>query len=224
MSNSQLLLSLYDAKAHIGHKKSRIHPKSQKNIYTMDNGISIIDLTKTEEQLNAAKKFIAKCKEEGKVLMVVATKKVASVSVTALSIEHGATYITTKWPSGLLTNFKSIVNNIKKMNTMQADKASGAWDKFVKHEQMALAKQLVRLERIYGGIKDLKKIPDVLFIVDAKKEANAVKEARECGIPTVAIMDTNVDPTKVDYPIAANDDAGSSVDLICKEVLSAYLA
>lgn len=224
MSNQSTLQGLYDAKAHIGHKKSRIHPRSKKHIYTIENGVSIIDLTKTADQLIDAKKFVEKLGKEEKVLMVVATKKIVAQLVAGLSDASGAVYVTTKWPSGLLTNFKSITNNIKKMNTMEEDKNNGTWEKFVKHEQSALAKQLSRLSRVYGGVKTMKKLPDALFIIDAKKEANAIKEAKECKIPVIAITDTNVDPTGIQYPIAANDDASTSVEYIVKEILEAYSA
>lgn len=222
MAQTNLLQELFEAKAHVGHKRSRVHPKAKPFIYTIEQGISIIDLTKTAEKLEDALSFVKGLAQDGKNLLVVATKKLASGAVAKKAEEMGVHFITAKWPAGLITNFKSIQENIKKMETMLEEKASGAWDKYVKHEQIALNKQLNRLLKTYGGLRNLKKLPDALFVIDTKKEKNAVKEAKDMGIPVIGITDTNTNPYEVHFPIPANDDALSAVEYISEKVLAAY--
>ena len=213
---------LFQAGSHLGHKTNRVHPKAKKNIYTIQNGVSIIDLTKTSTLLENAKKFIVQLKKEGKILLVVVTKKIASTYTQELCKSKGISYITIKWPAGLFTNFEMIMKNVKKMNTMKKERDEGEWNKFVKHEQTQMNKELNKLEKFYGGLSQIQKLPDALFVVDVKKEKNAVKESREKGIPVIAIADTNVDPDSVDFPIPANDDSESSIEYIVDQLVSAY--
>ncbi len=220
--NDNQVEKLFNLGAHLGHKTNRLHPKAKKYIYTIQNGVSIIDLTQTVNLLEEAKKFVTKIAKEGKILLVVVTKKLSSANTYELCQKNNIPSITTKWPAGLLTNFDNIIKNVNKMETMRKEKENGQWDKFVKHEQLKLNKQLRRLEKFYGGIINLKKLPDVLFIVDIKKEKNALEEAKKLGIPVVAVVDTNCDPTGVDYPIPANDDLGESVNYFVKEIIESY--
>lgn len=213
---------LFQAGSHLGHKTNRVHPKAKKNIYTIQNGVSIIDLTKTSTLLENAKKIVIQLKKEGKILLVVVTKKIASTYTQELCKNKGIPYITVKWPAGLFTNFEMIMKNVKKMNTMKKERDEGEWNKFVKHEQTQMNKELNKLEKFYGGLSQIQKLPDALFVVDVKKEKNAVKEAREKGIPVIAIADTNVDPDSVDFPIPANDDSESSIQYIVGQLVSAY--
>ncbi len=213
---------LFEAKAHLGHKTSRVHPKAKKYIYTVQNGVSIIDLTLTVDLLQNALKFIEKLAKENKVILMVATKKVASSKIQELCQKNSLPFVTTKWPAGLLSNFETIMKNIKKLNQMKKEKVDGTWQKFVKHDRFRLEKELVKLERGYGGLVQLTKLPDALFIVDVKKEKNAVGEALKIPMPIIAITDTNVDPQKIDYPIPANDDSLSSVEYIVNKVVNAY--
>ncbi len=154
--------------------------------------------------------------------MVVATKKVSAQTVYSLCQKNNIPAITVKWPAGLLTNFDNIIKNVKKLTAMKEDKEKGEWNKFVKHEQIKLDKQLKRLEKFYGGIVNLNKLPDVLFIIDIKKEKNAVEEAKKLNIPIVALVDTNCDPDKVDYPIPGNDDLEESVNYFVNQIIEAY--
>ncbi len=188
----------------------------------MVNGVAIIDLTKTVTQLHAVDEFLKKSRKEGKVLLTIGTKRVVSQYLQELCKENNIPYITTKWMPGLLTNFETLSKNIKKMNELDAQKENGTWDQFVKHERTKLSKELGKLKRLYSGITNLKKKPDVLFIVDIKREKNALKEAKQYNIPVVAITDTNTNPDTVDYPVVANDDSPSSAQYVIKEILSSY--
>ncbi|MFN4212998.1 MAG: 30S ribosomal protein S2, partial [Microgenomates group bacterium] len=180
------------------------------------------DLLQTIKLLEKAKNFLTQLAKEGKTLLLVVTKKPFALKTLELCQKNNIPAITTKWPAGLLTNFDYIIKNVKKLKTMRQEKEKGAWSKFVKHEQLKLKKELGRLEKFYGGIANLKKIPDALFIVDIKKEKNAVEEAKRLGIPIVALVDTNCDPNKVDYPIPGNDDLEGSVNYFVNQIIEAY--
>ncbi len=213
---------LFDAGSHLGHKTERVHPKAKKYIYKIENGVSIIDLTQTAADLEKAVKFVSSQAGVGKTLLVVATKKIASASIQELCQKNNIFYVTVKWPAGLLTNFDMIMKNVKKLVTMKEERDKGEWQKFVKHEQVGLGRQLSRLERFYGGLIGLEKLPDVLFVVDIKKEKNAVKEAGEKNLPVVAIIDTNANPDIINYPIPANDDSSTSIEYIAGKIIEAY--
>ena len=208
---------------HLGHKKNKIHPKAQRYIYSLDKGISIIDLFQTAECLEVAKKFIASLAKEQKELIVVASKKGAREVVTEICKEHNIPHMTNKWVGGFLTNFDQVLKNINKMNQMRQEETEGAWNELPKHERTALHKKLHRIETIYGGVAMVSKHPDALFIVDIRKEHNAANEAQQCGIPTVAVVDTNVNPENIQYPIPANDDAVLSVKYITEAIINAYV-
>lgn len=220
--NNKKVEELFAAGAHLGHKSNRVHPKTNKFIYSFENGVSIIDLTKTADYLEKAKKFVAELGSKGKVLLVVCTKKIASSLTKDVCEKNNLPFINTKWPAGLLTNFEMIIKNVKKLNTMKEEKEKGEWNKFVKHEQVKLDKELTKLEKFYGGIADLKKLPDALFIVDIKKEKNSVKESGEMKIITVAVTDTNANPDPINYPIPGNDDSITSIEYFLKEIIEAY--
>ena len=213
---------LFAAGCHLGHKKNRIHPKAKKYIYTMQNGVSVIDLNQTVDLLESAKKFVSDLAKDKKNLLIISTKKVGAEYIFGLCKTQGISYVTLKWPAGLLTNFPKIIKNAEKTKQLETERDTGEWNKFVKHEQVALQKKLYRLEKFYGGLKNLTKLPDAVFVIDIKKEKNAVKEAKELKIPVVAIADTNVDPNTVDYPIPANDDSQTSIEYIVKEIIEAY--
>ncbi|OGK14889.1 30S ribosomal protein S2 [Candidatus Roizmanbacteria bacterium RIFCSPLOWO2_02_FULL_37_19] len=207
---------------HLGHKKQKVHPKSKKFIHSVEKGVSIIDLFKTAEYLDQAIKILKKFGSEGKTLLYVATKKVAREPVSTICKENNIFYITNKWVGGFLTNFTEIKKNIERMNTMREEQKSGAWAKLPKHERIALEKKINRIASIYDGVAQLDKLPDVLCILDIRKEQNAVIEAQIMNIPTIAVVDTNVDPDLVSYPIPANDDAVVSIKYITEELIKAY--
>ena len=214
---------LFKSGAHLGHKSNRIHPKAKKYIYRIQNGISIIDLTKTISLLGKAKEFVKTLAQNDKTLLVVATKKIFSSHIFDLCQKSKISVISTKWPAGLLTNFDNIIKNVEKLKKMKDEKENGSWDKFVKHEQLKLNKQLNKLDKFYGMIINLTKLPDALFVIDAKKEKNAVIEAKKLAIPIIAVVDTNTDPTTIDYPIPANDDSAECVNYIAEEIIQSYI-
>ena len=222
--DTELVKALFEAEVHLGHKKNRLHPKAKRYVYRIENGTSIIDLTITAKQLKTAKAFLKKSKEEDKKLMIVATKKVAMQLISDLGTEHNIPYITTKWLPGLLTNFPTLIKNVKKMNEMRTQKTEGEWEKLVKHERFNLQKRLARLEKLYSGLSQVTAKPDVLFVIDTRREHNAVREAFLTHTPVVGITDTNTDPQEVTYPIVANDDSPKAVEYIISEVLSSYTA
>lgn len=213
---------LFEVGLHLGHKKNRLHPKAKKFIYRVESGISIIDLSFTAKQIDEAKSFLEQSAKDQKKLLVVATKKVAAQTASDLCKKHDISYITVKWLPGLLTNFETIIKNVRKLRDLKEEKDTGTWNKLVKHERVLLHKELVRLEKLYGGIATLEKRPDILFVVDARKERNAILEAKKTDIHTVAIVDTNANPEDVAYPIVANDDSPDSVNFLIAEIINAY--
>ncbi len=213
---------LFEAGCHLGHKKNRVYPKAKKYIYSIENGVSVIDLTMTVPLLEKAKEFVSQLGKEGKILLVVASKRISSTLISDLCQTSQINHVTVKWPAGLITNFEMISKNVIKMLDMKDQKEKGEWNKFVKHEQVGLQKELNKLQKFYGGIANLKKLPDALFVVDIKKEKNCVIEAKNYHIPVVAIVDTNVNPDVIDYPIPGNDDSLTSIEYFVKEIIGAY--
>ena len=213
---------LFNAGVHLGHKKNRLHPKARKYIYKMVNGTAIIDLTITLAQIEAAQAFIKEQAKAGKYLLVVATKKTVSQFVDELCKEHGISSITVKWMPGLLINFETLMKNVKKMNELEEAKTKGEWDKFVKHERTKFSKELYRLNKLYSGLSKMEKRPDVMFIVDVKKEKNALNEAQKNNIPVIALLDTNANPDTVTYPVVGNDDSANAAQIVIKDVIDAY--
>ncbi len=221
-TGDQEVEELFKIGAHLGHKTNRVHPKAKKYIYTIESGVSVIDLTKTVELIEKAIEFVTKLAKEQKTLLVVVTKRISSQFTKELCQKNMIPYVTVKWPAGLLTNFEMIMKNIKKLVTMKEEKEKGEWNKFVKHEQFKLTKVLNRLERFYGGLIGLTKLPDALFVIDIKKEKNAVLEAQSHKIPVVAVVDTNVNPDLITYPIPANDDSLPSIEYFVTKMVEAY--
>ncbi len=222
-SNTQDIQELFDLGAHLGHKKSRLHPKAKKHVYKIINGTSIIDLTKTVDQLSAAKNFLDESSKQGKTVLIVGTKKVASAFLREYCTKNNLPYITSKWLPGLLTNFETLMKNVHKLVDLRKKEETGDWNSVVKHERNKLSKEMVKLDKLYGGLLNLKKRPDIIVLVDARKEKNAVGEALAYKIPIVALIDTNSNPEKIDYPVLANDDAAEVVQHIMTDLLSGYV-
>lgn len=220
--NTAAIERLFNAGVHLGHKKNRLHPKARKYIYKMVNGTAVIDLTITLAQIEAAQAFIKEQAKAGKNLLVVATKKTVSQFVDEICKEHNIPSITIKWMPGLLTNFETLMKNVKKMNELEEAKTKGEWDKFVKHERTKFSKELYRLNKLYSGLSKMEKRPDVMFIVDVKKEKNALNEAQKNNIPVVALLDTNANPDTVTYPIVGNDDSANAAQIVIKDIIEAY--
>lgn len=216
------LQALLEAGCHFGHKSERWHPKAASFIYTEKDGVHIIDLAKTKAGLEVAREFIRNTVAEGHEAIFVATKRQAQGVVRQEAEKVGAPYFVERWIGGFLTNWESVKKNLDKVNTLTAEEANGAWKKFPKHEQAKLGRYLAKLKVYYGGVASVKEVPAAIFIVDIKKEIAAMREAQRMNIPVVAIVDTNSDPTGVDYVIPANDDAVGSIQYLTHVICEAY--
>lgn len=216
------LRALLEAGCHFGHEVKRWHPKAKDYIYTQKDGIHIIDLVKTKEDLIAACDFALSLGKQGKKLLFVGTKRQARAVILSEAKAAGAPYFNQRWVGGFITNWDEINKSITKLNKMDQDKAKGNWKQFPKHEQLKLDKERLHLEKFYGGVKAMKGLPDGLFIVDIRKESSAVNEAVKKDIPVIGIVDTNSNPQLVEYPIPANDDAVKSITIITQIIASAY--
>ncbi|MCD6205932.1 MAG: 30S ribosomal protein S2 [Candidatus Marinimicrobia bacterium] len=214
---------LWKAGAHFGHLTRKWNPKMKKYIYMSKNGIHIIDLQKTLECLDEATRFIRETVRKGGDVLFVGTKKQAKDIVQKEADRAGMFYVVERWLGGTLTNFSTIKKSIRHLQKLEKDKSSGYDTNLTKKEKLTLDRERIKLADLHRGIKDMKRIPDVLVVVDIIHDDIAVKEARRLDIPVVAILDTNADPTEVDYPIPANDDSIQAIQLIIGELTNAIL-
>ena len=221
--DTELVKKLLEAGAHFGHNRSRCNPKMRKFIFGERSKIYIIDLEKTVEFLNKAKEFLKGIAINGQTVLFVGTKKQAQDVITENAKRSGMFFVKDRWLGGTLTNFKTIKNSIKRLKDIEVMQNDGTFEAIKKKERAILTKEMDKLKKNLQGIVDMKKMPDAMFIVDAKKEDIAVKEARKLSIPIVAIIDTNADPDMIDYPIPANDDAMRSIKLITDFVTDGIL-
>jgi small subunit ribosomal protein S2 len=208
------LKELLDAGVHFGHQTKRWNPKMKPFIFDSRNGIHIIDLSKTLTQLDAACAFLSETVRKGGKVLFVGTKKQAQLAVKETAKESGQFYVTERWLGGTMTNFATIKRSIQRLKQIEKMEADGSISVYVKQEQSVIRREAARLIKFFDGIRTMDKHPGAMFIVDVKREHNAVAEARRLKIPVVAIVDTNCDPDQVDYPIAGNDDAIRSVRMI----------
>jgi len=209
---------LLDAGVHFGHQTKRWNPKMKPFIFDARNGIHIIDLSKSATQLEAACEFLTETVRKGGKVLFVGTKKQAQQAVKETAKECGQFYSTERWLGGTLTNFQTVKRSIARMKAIEKMETDGSINAYVKQEQAVLRRELARLVKYFDGIRSMEKMPAAMFVVDIKREHNAVAEARRLKIPVVAIVDTNCDPELTDYPIAGNDDAIRSVRLILSVV------
>jgi len=214
---------LLEAGVHFGHQTRRWNPKMAEYIFTERNGIYIIDLQKTVKKIEEAYLFIRDVAAEGGNVLFVGTKKQAQDAIKEEALRSEMYYVNVRWLGGMLTNFKTIKKSIQKLHNLNKMAEDGTFDLLPKKEVAALQKEMADLEKNLGGIKDMKGIPSAIFIVDPKKEKNAVDEARKLGIPIVAIVDTNCDPDEVDYVIPGNDDAIRAIKLIAATLADAII-
>ena len=214
---------LLEAGVHFGHQTRRWNPKMAPYIFTERNGIYNIDLQKTVKKLEEAYMFIRELSAKGETVLFVGTKKQAQDSVREEAERAGAYYVNARWLGGMLTNFRTVRGRIARLNQLNAMKEDGTFDLLPKKEVAQLENEIVKLEKFMGGIKEMKKLPGALFIVDPRKEKIAVAEAKKLGIPVVAIVDTNCDPDDADYVIPGNDDAIRAVKLIAGAMASAII-
>lgn len=204
---------LLNAGAHFGHQTHKWNPKMKKYVYGERNGVYIIDLDQTIPMAEKAYEFIKKTAQSGRSVLFVGTKRQASNVIKDTAEECGAYYVAFRWLGGMLTNFKTIGQSIDKLRKVEKMKETGDYSLLTKKEQSKINKEVEKLERNLGGIKNMRKLPGAIFVVDPEVEDIAVAEARNLNIPVVAVTDTNCDPTKVDYVVPGNDDAIKSITL-----------
>ncbi|WP_079709475.1 30S ribosomal protein S2 [Paraliobacillus ryukyuensis] len=214
---------LLEAGVHFGHQTRRWNPKMKRYIFTERNGIYIIDLQKTVKKVDEAYNFIKQVAEDGGNVLFVGTKKQAQESVKDEAIRSGMFFVNQRWLGGTLTNFDTIRKRINRLKDIERMEEDGTFDVLPKKEVVGLLKEKERLVKFLGGIKEMKQIPDVLFIIDPRKERIAVAEAHKLNIPIVGIVDTNCDPDEIDYVIPANDDAIRAVKLLTGKMADAIL-
>jgi small subunit ribosomal protein S2 len=214
---------LLEAGVHFGHQTKRWNPKMKKFIFTARSGIYIIDLQKTLQCMEIACQKVKEVVRGNQSLLFVGTKKQAQEVVREEALRCGAFYVTERWLGGMLTNFQTIRRNVKRLKDLERMKEDGTFGKLTKKEVLKLEKEMAKLEKILGGIKEMGRMPGLLFVVDSKKERIPVAEARKLGIPIIAVIDTNSDPDPIDYPIAANDDAIKSIKVITRQIAEAAL-
>ena len=215
---------LLEAGVHFGHQTRRWNPKMAEYIYTERNGIYIIDLQKSVGKVDEAYNAIYDVAAQGGSILFVGTKKQAQEAVKTEAERCGMYYVNERWLGGMLTNFKTIQSRINRLKEIEAMEADGTFDVLPKKEVIQLKKEQEKLEKNLGGIKNIKRIPDAIFIVDPKKEAICVQEAHILGIPLIGIVDTNCDPEEIDYVIPGNDDAIRAVKLIVSKMADAVIA
>lgn len=221
MPQSISMKDLLEAGVHFGHQSKRWNPKMKQYIFTARNGVHVIDLAKTAPMLQEAYDFARETAANGGNIVFVGTKKQARHIIQDEAKRIGAMYVTERWLGGLLTNFDSIKKSLRKLETLQAQRESGELNQYTKKERAIIDHEINRLQRLLGGIAELRQLPQALFIVDPHKEDIAVIEARQMGIPVIAVVDTNCDPTLVDYPIPGNDDALKSIKLFVTHIANA---
>ncbi|KAB2337538.1 30S ribosomal protein S2 [Cytobacillus depressus] len=214
---------LLEAGVHFGHQTRRWNPKMKKYIFTERNGIYIIDLQKTVKKVEEAYKFVKELAGNGGTILFVGTKKQAQDSVKEEAIRSGMYYVNQRWLGGTLTNFETIQKRITRLKDIERMSEDGTFEVLPKKEVVQLKKEQERLEKFLGGIKDMKTLPDALFIIDPRKERIAVAEAHKLNIPIVGIVDTNCDPDEIDVVIPANDDAIRAVKLLTAKMADAIL-
>ena len=214
---------LLEAGVHFGHQTRRWNPKMAPYIYMERNGIYIIDLQKTVKKLEEAYDFVRDLASEGGTLLFVGTKKQAQDAVKEEAERVGMYYVNARWLGGMLTNFKTMRTRIDRLEQLRKMQEDGTFDILPKKEVIKHTNEIAKLEKYLGGVKDMKKLPSAIFVVDPRKEKNAIAEARKLGIPIIAIVDTNCDPDEVDYVIPGNDDAIRAIKLISQTMANAII-
>ena len=225
MANSSIvsMKSLLEAGVHFGHQTRRWNPKMAPYIYTERNGIYIVDLQKTVRKLEEAYNFVRDLSADGKSLLFVGTKKQAQDAIREEAQRCGQYFVNARWLGGMMTNFKTMRTRVDRLHQLKTMQEDGTFDMLPKKEVMKHLGEIAKLEKYLGGVENMKSLPGALFIVDTRKERNAIAEAHKLGIPVVAIADTNCDPDEIDYVIPGNDDAIRAIKLISSIMANAML-
>jgi small subunit ribosomal protein S2 len=214
---------LLESGVHFGHQTRRWDPKMAQFIYTTRNGIHIIDLQKTVEKGEIAFSFVRDITKDGGKILFVGTKKQAQEAIKNEAVRCNQYFVTHRWLGGMLTNFETIKKSIYRLKKLEKMEVDGTFEALTKKEVLNLTREKEKLEKVLGGIKEMNSLPDVVFVIDPKKEYIAVNEARKLNIPVVAIVDTNCDPTIIDYPIPGNDDAIRAINLFASIIADAVI-
>jgi len=215
------LAELLESGVHFGHQTRRWNPRMAPYIYTARNGVHIIDLVQTAQLIEDAYDYVRKSSEQGKRFLFIGTKRQASGIIAQEAHRCGANFVNQRWLGGMLTNWETIHNRVERLKELENLESSGAMDRRPKKEASVLRRELGKLQKYLGGIKTMRKIPDVVVIVDQRREYNAIQECQKLGIPIISLLDTNCDPDAVDIPIPANDDAIRSIKLILGKLADA---
>jgi small subunit ribosomal protein S2 len=217
------LEELLESGAHFGHQVRRWNPKIKEFVFGEQEGVHVFDLVKTKESLEAALDVITKASKEGKTILLLATKKQAKDKALEVAKETGISLVSERWLGGTITNFNQIKKSLDKLADMKVKFSTGYYAKYTKKERLLIEREITRLERFFGGITNLKDKPDIMIVVDIRKEITAIREANRKGITTIGIVDTNSDPNMVDYPIPMNDDATKALVLVLGYIKEAIL-
>ncbi len=218
------MMEMLKAGVHFGHKKAKKHPKMEQYIYTIRNGINIIDLGATKSKLEEALKGVKEISSDGGTILFVGTKKQAKKIIEEAAKKCDMPFVTERWLGGIFTNFDKIATSINRLEKMIEQKESGELEKkYNKKERLEINREIKRLERKFGGIRKMKKLPEAVFVIDIKEDKTAVLESITKKIPIIALVDTNVDPSVIDYPIPSNDDAVGAIKLIADAVTEAIV-
>ncbi len=217
------LRQLLECGVHFGHPTRKWNPKMSPFIYTKRNGIHILDLQQTTKFIDEAHAYVQELVGKGKSIMFVGTKKQAQDAVREEATKCGMPYVHQRWPGGLLTNRQTIVKRIERVRELRKQKEEGYFDELTKKDRKFLEDEKEKLEKLFGGLAELDGLPDALFVVDVKKELNAIREARKLNIPIIGILDTNCDPDDVDYKLPGNDDAIRSIRLFCQIIADSVM-
>jgi small subunit ribosomal protein S2 len=215
-TSEKLLKDMLKSGVHFGHRPTKWNPKMAPFIYGRHSGVHVFDLNKTAEALQDACEFLKTLSKEGKTVLFVGTKQQATRIVEEVAVDCGMPHITHKWVPGLLTNFSTIKQRIKYLKSLKEQKKAGDFDKYTKKEALQLEKTIVKLQAALGGVEDMEKKPDALFVIDVVRDNIAVKEAKKLGIPIIAVVDSNADPSEITHPIPGNDDAINSISFLVK--------
>lgn len=208
------LEELLESGAHFGHQTKRWNPKMEEYLYGSENGVHIFDLTKTKPMIEEALAFLTKSAAEGKTILLLGTKKQIKDKVAEVAGKAGVPFVNERWLGGTISNFGQMKKSLKKLEEMKAGMVEGAYNKYTKKERLLIDREITRLERFFGGITTLTNVPDVLFVIDTKREAGAVHEANEKKVKVIGIVDSNADPDLVDFPIPMNDDASKALEYV----------
>ncbi len=215
--------ALLESGVHFGHQTRRWNPKMSQFIFTARNGIHIIDLQKTMQRIKIAYAAMKDVSEKGGKILFVGTKKQAQAAIVEYAKKCGMFYVSERWLGGLLTNFKTVSNSIRRLKDLEKMKETDVWDAETKKERLELNRELEKKDKVLSGIKDMTRMPEALFIIDPKRESIAVQEARKMGIKIFAVVDTNCNPDEIDYPIPGNDDAIRAIALFLDVMARAVL-